>query len=607
MSAWNILRLSVKGVVLGLSVCMAATAFAGYPQAPTGLWAVPTYQSIGVYWRIKFRGPAALEYRLPGKAWQKAQPLYYDTVSEPEMTGQYRGSIVNLRPGTTYEVRVRRTKDNSWTRLQPAVTTWRATSDPAFPVRTTIVLPPELDYLETSEAGDETGWVVYDGGPNGTVIDGGGARQDCVAIRHGKVVLRGVTVRNCTHTGICINRSAAPNCATAGSGFAPSDVVIENVDISRFGQPETSDAFLATCGHLAGEIGRGIGIHIRNPDTERVVVQHSRIRAPLVRSLHWRECTFRNGHPHGPFAIHVNKPATGNWRGNHVFRFNTIESAPDWPFEDLINGPNDGRLGGAPGADTDIYGNVLRHAADDGIEADGGGINVRIWGNYFDLTRASISFAPLSVGPAYVFRNVFERARVGPPPYPDPTEFNNPGPVLKAGTTGNGPDVFRGPLYVFHNTSAIVGDEAPKMVLFVNKANLPQITLRNNIWMTSQFYLRDERLDPDYDFLPSSTFDYDMHNMPAEGDSGTPGPNTIQAEVRWAPGHGPTDPPGSAPSGRYEVERVAAPDSAWNRGVALSNFNRAGQDLDGAPDMDAHEAGSAPMRFGVGASWDYRP
>src|SRR3954454_8545510 len=68
---------------------------------------------------------------------------------------------------------------------------------------------------------------------------------------------------------------------------------------------------------------------------------------------------------------------------------------------------------GFPGADSDIYGNIIRYCADDAIEADGGGMNVRIWGNYIDGTRTPFSFSPLSLGPTYLFRNVVDRGSYG--------------------------------------------------------------------------------------------------------------------------------------------------------------------------------------------------
>ena len=60
--------------------------------------------------------------------------------------------------------------------------------------------------------------------------------------------------------------------------------------------------------------------------------------------------------------------------------------------------------------DLDIYGNTIRNATDDVIEADNAAINVRIWGNYLDYALDMISLQLMQAGPVYVFRNVFDWA-----------------------------------------------------------------------------------------------------------------------------------------------------------------------------------------------------
>ena len=90
-----------------------------------------------------------------------------------------------------------------------------------------------------------------------------------------------------------------------------------------------------------------------------------------------------------------------------------MTASPSKPYEDCIGGGVNDFFAGFPGADTDIYGNIIRYCADDAIEADGGGMNVRIWGNYIDGTRTPFSFSPLSLGPTYLFRNVIDRGSYG--------------------------------------------------------------------------------------------------------------------------------------------------------------------------------------------------
>ena len=59
--------------------------------------------------------------------------------------------------------------------------------------------------------------------------------------------------------------------------------------------------------------------------------------------------------------------------------------------------------------DVDIYSNIIRNATDDLIEADNYAVNVRIYGNYLDSCLTAISHQSMQAGPAYIFRNVFDR------------------------------------------------------------------------------------------------------------------------------------------------------------------------------------------------------
>ena len=51
------------------------------------------------------------------------------------------------------------------------------------------------------------------------------------------------------------------------------------------------------------------------------------------------------------------------------------------------------------------------YAWDGGIEAEGGGQNVRVWGNYINNTATGVATTPVAIGPTYVFRNVYNRSR----------------------------------------------------------------------------------------------------------------------------------------------------------------------------------------------------
>ena len=87
------------------------------------------------------------------------------------------------------------------------------------------------------------------------------------------------------------------------------------------------------------------------------------------------------------------------------------------------------------------------HCWDDGIESEGGNQNVRIWGNYLDRTAIGIATTVTSVGPAYVFRNVWNRAQM----YARVTSLDadDRQPFFKSGSDAT---LGSGRRYIFHNT-----------------------------------------------------------------------------------------------------------------------------------------------------------
>ncbi len=92
--------------------------------------------------------------------------------------------------------------------------------------------------------------------------------------------------------------------------------------------------------------------------------------------------------------------------------------------------------------DVDVAGNVITDIGDDAIEADGGGVNLRLWANTIRNAHTALSLAPVERGPVWVsrntatFRNLFFKLNVGGAPSPGWTFCDhNTGVCLT-----NGPD-----------------------------------------------------------------------------------------------------------------------------------------------------------------------
>jgi len=134
----------------------------------------------------------------------------------------------------------------------------------------------------------------------------------------------------------------------------------------------------------------------------------------------------------------------------------------------------------------DVYQNVIRHLSDDGIETDGTGENVRLWGNAIDDVNSGISLTPVSVGPVWVLYNRLTRA------------FGRSFKIGE-GVTGIG--------YIYHNT--IWSDDAPSLGIQDVTTDTNDFTFRNNIFETAgtSIALTSSMpgIDLDYDNVYSSS------------------------------------------------------------------------------------------------------
>ena len=500
---------------LWLFLCaFSAAAIGAEPRA------IATFESLGIYWTPPSDpgpGGCAVKYRKSGDGeWREALPLWYDA-----RNNECRGSIVHLQPDTGYEVRVgsETLKAKTWSERFPIARTVRVT---------------EGKPLAITQGGSASGYVLYDG--SGTTIDSADAEPHNITIAAAYVIVRGFTLKGAQRDAIRLLPGA-------------HDVIIEDNDISEWGRlRSTNDA--------GWKIGVDMEAGIRAACTktwqlERVVIQRNRIHHPRYGANSWSW-----GHPMGPQAI-----TFGHCGGNHVIRWNEIYSEDGRYFNDAIGGEDNFSAIGFPNADTDIYGNRISHAWDDGIEAEGANRNVRIWGNYLDLTAVGIATTVTHAGPVYIFRNVYNRSRKLSQRAP---EQDDRGPFFKAGASDQWGG---GRRYVFHNTALQPGGNqgAGQGISGNTKQPLTNTVTRNNIWHIWK---------PHWDSIneaggSGNDFDYDLYN----------------GRLRAAQKHGASF--SGTPDGK-------------DKGVRIPNFN------DGyvgrAPDIGAQEIGSAPLRFGLDAS-----
>src|SRR5437762_2321584 len=107
------------------------------PRSPAEPFAIPTFHCLGLYWSPPGGAvdkPVLVQYRARGATdWSEALPMRFHPVdgTDEDLT-DYRGSIVNLTPGTIYELELTLAGTSTKTRLSAA--TWSE----EFPVGETV-------------------------------------------------------------------------------------------------------------------------------------------------------------------------------------------------------------------------------------------------------------------------------------------------------------------------------------------------------------------------------------------------------------------------------------------------------------------------------------
>ncbi|HYC36444.1 MAG TPA: DUF4214 domain-containing protein [Usitatibacter sp.] len=526
----------------------AALAFAAHAQSlpSTNVHAVPTYESAGLYWASPGGTQGCtVRFRKAGtSAWTQGLDLWYDA-----RDGECRGSLVHLAPGTDYEAQLG-LPNQSPTR---AITfrTWAN----QVPVSRTVQVAGGSQTLNITQGGSASGYVVYDG--KGATLDGANAATHNVTINASYVVLRGFNLRGARQDAIRIS----PNV---------SDVIIEDNDISGWGRQRS--------GNWGVDMDSAVRAVCTSPTLTRVTIQRNKIHDPRYSANSWSD-----GHPAGPQAI-----AFAHCGGNHVFRHNEAYSTNGNYFNDIFGGEDNFTKAGFPNSDTDIYGNRLSHAWDDAIEAEGANENVRIWGNYIDRTAIGIATTATSVGPAYIFRNVWNRAQM----YEKIASLDQDDrqPFFKSGGTA---ELGHGRRYVFHNTMLQARQSGLSYGLGggFGLGGTGSAQLIENTWSRNNIYHQwKDGKGFTYQTGSTSSFVSDMYNGTA-GDASVS--NGIVAKPTYALGHGPV----SEAGGQYQLALGTAGVDAATR---IPNFNDAYQGA--APDVGAHESSSEAMKFGLAGS-----
>lgn len=537
----NLLLLIILPVAMNLSALC---------RANEGVFsAVATYECVGLYFKSPEAGECSVRFRPGGtSAWREGYPLVHDPRDD-----EYRGSIVGLKPDTSYTVRITLNGEDH-------ELTCRTRND-RFPVAKTTYLKvgTSPEPLVITESGSAKGYhlIVPEENSRATIDVQNSQDYTCV-IDADYVIIRGVEFRNAAVHALLIKSRR-------------HDVVVEDCRFTfwgRIGGPRTYGNEGSTDSAIYAERGSG-----------NLTIQRNLIENPRGASNDWD-----TGHPAGPQAITLINSSGGN-----VIRYNEIRSTEDHGYNDAIGGGSNYSFEGSPNRDSDIYGNIIANVWDDAIESEGANMNVRIWNNYIEKTFQHIATACTSKGPLYIFRNVFGESRST---HRDPLG----GSMIK---TGQRDEFAGGRKFVFHNTAV-----QPKGAFHVFSGHVnPNTVTRNNIFDCPGRLTSSREVDIPCDF------DYDLFTGMDRGIAGER--HGIRGNPSFVKSYGLEFYPSSTTTtvkwGKVPMQRggrtvnltdpvVTVPNPIIDSGVKLPNFN---DDYAGiAPDLGAFELGRPPIRFG---------
>jgi hypothetical protein len=451
---------------------MLAALSATAAAAPS---AVSTFHSIGLYWSPEGgsdSNAARVQFRPAGSPeWRQGLDLWFDA-----RNNEYRGSLVELEPGTSYEVRLALASG------QQEILKTQTWSE-KFPIKKTVqVAAGKRLVIGPEDSGDEKGYVLFTAPAGQNVIDGNDTDDACVVIQQGAhhVIVRGLVLKDCKRFGVLIQRQGGDK--EASGAAQTTDVVIEGNEISGWGGYEIQKPN----SRLADSDGAIHCNYYREKDDakrpDRIIVQGNRIRDPRHSANPWQSEAHGHMHPYGPLGMMFDRCGS-----NHVIRYNEISSKNGNRFKDGIGGADNFSAAGFPWADSDIYGNRIAEVYDDGIEAEGGNRNVRIWNNHLKHVYVAIANATVATGPIYVWRNVAEgMARMYQPE--GFAKKDQRGPFIKAGSKR--PEVNGGRAYYFHNTGPDAGAGIAR-----SGGPAYNFVARNNKWPASRVNPADGPFD----------------------------------------------------------------------------------------------------------------
>lgn len=404
---------------------------------------IPLFETVSVYipyslpgaeCKIKYRKKTDVRmlcnvYFYKGGQWEEAYPPVYQAEA-----GQFVGSIVDLKENTEYEVMAEITVNGVKIQsFKKNVRTWNSKVSVAREIDLSEIYSGSGELVLSDMKGKTDGWIkITDRQGMGVTADNETDGQAVLISDCSYVWLDGISILGGKYHGINLTETC-------------DNVRISGCDISGWGRSGTlaENAGKYPVGYVDADRNRinyDAGICIT--DATNIVVEKNYIHDSNAKTSAWAGSAEIDGktvewssvHPGGASGIYVRSG------GGLVIRYNDIVGSQEHRFNDAIESNGNGYRSGGLAKDADVYGNMLAYCQDDGVEMDGGAINVRVFENRIEETYSGISTAPNRVGPSYVYRNVVHNLQ---------DEFGHNSSAVKA---GGGTTYGQGTTFYFYNT-----------------------------------------------------------------------------------------------------------------------------------------------------------
>ena len=355
------------------------------PFADDEIQTVPAFTGCSYYFRPSVDATLRAEYKRADETnWQAAHATVCD---QPEKI--HKGSLFNLAEDTEYQLRILAGNDNKVV-AQTTFRTWNSTPRIAKTIDLSTLPDTAGDGIVITEKGTPDAWIKYTAPTDWVVrrtLRDADAQDAAIVLNEARyIIIENLTVEGGKRHAILVN-----NC---------DFVRILNCDLSGWGrvgvQQFTNDALVGQYKGADGRWSINLDGGVQICKSAATVVECCYIHDPRGLANSW---IF--SHPTGPQAIVVDFT-----RGGNVIRWNDCVGSDEHRWNDVIEGNGNRSPTGGFYRDSDIIGNYLAFGNDDGIELEGGGINLRFIGNKVEGTLCGISFVHNMVGPQYAVGNL---------------------------------------------------------------------------------------------------------------------------------------------------------------------------------------------------------